>query len=380
MSTTIEILPITRIEGHASIHIQLDDAGDVSDARVAFKSLRGFEKFVEGKPAEELPRIVSRICGICPWMHHIAATKAVDACFGVEVPMTGHLLRELMLTIAHVEDKLLHFFFLAGPDFFIQPDQDYSVRNIMGLVKANPGLAHQVVTMRHKAKSILEAFSQKAIHPVAAVPGGFTYGDDVSSGKILANELRYKLAGDLEKFVGAGRLIIGICNGFQVLVKSGLLPGKGVSGEELEATLTTNDTARYEDRWVYLMAAKGPETGSQNRCLWTKGVEQIMYIPAAHGEGKFVPRDNEVLDKLRLNGQVVFRYVDPHGRPAGFPWNPNGSVDNIAGVCDITGRIFGLMPHPERHLFASQHPRWTRGEAHGEGDGVRIFRNGVKSV
>lgn len=173
MSTTIEIHPITRIEGHASIHIQLDDAGDVSDARVAFKSLRGFEKFVEGKPAEELPRIVSRICGICPWMHHIAATKAVDACFGVEVPMTGHLLRELMLTIAHVEDKLLHFFFLAGPDFFIKPDQDYSVRNIMGLVKANPGLAHQVVTMRHKAKSILEAFSQKAIHPVAAVPGGF---------------------------------------------------------------------------------------------------------------------------------------------------------------------------------------------------------------
>ena len=173
MSKTITIQPITRIEGHASIHIQLDDQGDVTDARVAFKSLRGFEKFVEGKPAEELPRIVSRICGICPWMHHIASNKAVDACFGAKVPITGQLLRELMLTTAHVEDKLLHFFFLAGPDFFIGPDSDYSVRNIMGLVKANPELATRVVKMRHKAKMILDGFSHKAIHPVAAVPGGF---------------------------------------------------------------------------------------------------------------------------------------------------------------------------------------------------------------
>ena len=215
---------------------------------------------------------------------------------------------------------------------------------------------------------------------ILAVPGGFTYGDDVGSGKILANELKYKLSGDLGKFVGAGKLIIGICNGFQVLVKSGLLPGKGVSGDDLEATLTTNDTARYEDRWVYLKAAKGPNMESQNKCVWTRDIGQIIYIPAAHGEGKFVPKNDEVLGKLWANGQVVFRYVDPRGKLAGFPWNPNGSVDNIAGVCDITGRIFGLMPHPERHLFASQHPRWTRGEAQREGDGVMIFRNGVKSV
>ena len=120
---------------------------------------------------------------------------------------------------------------------------------------------------------------------ILAVPGGFTYGDDVGSGKILANELKYKLAGDLEKFVSAGKFIIGICNGFQVLVKSGLLPGKGASGEELGATLTTNDTARYEDRWVYLRAAKGLDMGSQNRCLWTRGVEGMIYMPAAHGEG-----------------------------------------------------------------------------------------------
>lgn len=174
MNKIIHIKPITRIEGHASIHIQLDENGDVDHTKVAFKSLRGFEKFVEGKPAEELPRIVSRICGICPWMHHIASNKAVDACFGVVPSSVGSRLRELMLTIAHVEDKLLHFFFLSGADFLIGSDSDYSVRNIMGLVKAKPELASRVVKMRFKAKMILDRFSHKTIHPVAGVPGGFS--------------------------------------------------------------------------------------------------------------------------------------------------------------------------------------------------------------
>lgn len=215
---------------------------------------------------------------------------------------------------------------------------------------------------------------------ILAIPGGFTYGDDVASGKILANELKYKLANDLAKFIKEGKLIIGICNGFQVLVKSGLLPGKDESGEDLEATLTTNDSARYEDRWVYLKAVKSFDMHAQSRCIWIRGLEGMIYIPAAHGEGKFVPKDKEVLSRLWSNGQVVFQYVDAQNRLGGFPWNPNGSIDNIAGVCDITGRIFGLMPHPERHIFATQHPRWTRGEAKREGDGVFIFRNGVKSV
>jgi len=173
MSKIINIHPVTRIEGHASIHIHLDDHGNVQDTNVAFKSLRGFEKFVQGKPAEELPRIVSRICGICPWMHHIAANKAVDACFNLTPPPAGNLLRELMLTIAHIEDKLLHFFFLSGADFFLGPEYDYSVRNIMGLMKANPELAQKAVKMRQKAKMVLDRFSHKTIHPVAAVPGGF---------------------------------------------------------------------------------------------------------------------------------------------------------------------------------------------------------------
>ncbi|MCP3899806.1 MAG: Ni/Fe hydrogenase subunit alpha, partial [Desulfobacteraceae bacterium] len=173
MTKIIHIKPITRIEGHASIQISLDKNGDVDNTKVIFKSLRGFEKFVEGKPAEELPRIVSRICGICPWMHHIASNKAVDNCFGITPASTGSLLRELMLTIAHVEDKLLHFFFLSGADFLIGSDSDYSVRNIMGLVKAKPDLTRKVVKMRYKAKMILDRFSRKAIHPVAGVPGGF---------------------------------------------------------------------------------------------------------------------------------------------------------------------------------------------------------------
>ncbi|MFA5903390.1 MAG: Ni/Fe hydrogenase subunit alpha [Desulfobacula sp.] len=173
MPRSITIKPITRIEGHASIHIQLDEQGNVEDTKVAFTSLRGFEKFVEGKPAEELPGIVSRICGICPWMHHIASNKAVDACFRVTPPRAGNLLRELMLTMAHIEDKLLHFFFLSGADFFFGPGYDYSVRNIMGLVKANPELAGKVVKMRNKAKMVLDGFSHKTIHPVVGVPGGF---------------------------------------------------------------------------------------------------------------------------------------------------------------------------------------------------------------
>ncbi len=174
MSQEIHISPLTRIEGHASIAIKLDDDGNVQDSKVHFQSLRGFEKFVEGKPAEELPRIVNRICGICPWHHHLASVKAVDNCFGVTPPPAGQKLRELMQTIAQAEDKLLHFFFLAAADFVIGPESDYAVRNVIGVAKANPELAKKVVTMRYKAKMILEQFAGKSIHPVAGVVGGFS--------------------------------------------------------------------------------------------------------------------------------------------------------------------------------------------------------------
>ena len=173
MGKVINIQPVTRIEGHASIAIELDDDGNVSDAKMHLMSLRGFEKFVQGRPAEEVPRIVNRICGICPWMHHLASNKAVDGCFGVTPAPTGHKLRELCQTMAHINDKILHFFFLAAPDFVIGPDSDYSVRNVMGIVKQAPELATQVVRMRQLGQMMIDKFAGKAIHPIAAVTGGF---------------------------------------------------------------------------------------------------------------------------------------------------------------------------------------------------------------
>ncbi|MCX5716533.1 MAG: phosphoribosylformylglycinamidine synthase I [Candidatus Omnitrophica bacterium] len=204
-----------------------------------------------------------------------------------------------------------------------------------------------------------------------AIPGGFTYGDDIASGKILANELKYKMEYDLKRFIRDGKLIIGICNGFQVLVKAGLLPNLDAEFN-MEVTLTLNDSARFEDRWVYLK-------NSNSKCVWTKGVsKEIIYLPVAHGEGKFVTKNETILKLIDSEGLVAFRYADQNGHFGGYPVNPNGSMDNIAGICDQTGRIFGLMPHPERCIEATQHPRWTRMPKNGEGDGLAIFKSGVE--
>ena len=170
---TINIQPITRIEGHARIAIQLDEDGNVAETRLNIMALRGFEKFIEGRPAEEVPRIVNRICGICPWMHHTASNKAVDACFGATVPPAGRKLRELMQIMAHINDKILHFFFLAAPDFVLGQGADPSVRNVMGIVQAAPELAAQVVKWRQAGQMMIEKFAGKVIHPVAMVTGGF---------------------------------------------------------------------------------------------------------------------------------------------------------------------------------------------------------------
>jgi len=170
----ITIHPVTRIEGHATITIHLDEDGQVKEARFQITSLKGFEKFIRGRPAEEVPRIVSRICGICPWMHHIAATRAVEACFGVTPPPVAEKLRELCLLLAHVGDKILHFFFLAAPDFILGPDVDYSVRNIATIARDQPELARKVASMRRLAQKMLEDFTGRAIHPVACVIGGFS--------------------------------------------------------------------------------------------------------------------------------------------------------------------------------------------------------------
>lgn len=173
MGKVVTIAPVSRIEGHARIAIHLDDAGNVEDAFLNVQSLRGFEQFVVGRPAEEVPRIVSRICGICPWMHHIAAVKAVDMAFGITPTETGQRLRELCLVLSHVTDKILHFFFLASPDFVIGPEADYAVRNVFGIARQNPELAEKVVRMRQLGHRLLDRFAGKAIHPIAGVVGGF---------------------------------------------------------------------------------------------------------------------------------------------------------------------------------------------------------------
>ncbi len=171
---TITIAPVTRIEGHAKITINLDDSGNVADTFVNVVELRGFEKFCIGRPVEEMPRIVTSICGVCPWSHHLASAKANDAIFGVTPPAAGRKLRELCNAVAYTEEHILHFFILAGPDFVMGPDSDYSVRNVIGIVQANPEIAKKVIRNRHLGAQMLNIISGKSIHPVTAVPGGFS--------------------------------------------------------------------------------------------------------------------------------------------------------------------------------------------------------------
>jgi len=206
-------------------------------------------------------------------------------------------------------------------------------------------------------------------YQILAFPGGFSYGDDIAAGKILANELKCKLSKQLKDFVAQGKLIIGICNGFQILVKAGLLPGNEDFAQE--ASLITNDSAKFEDRWTYLRTPR-------QKCVWAKNLPQVIYLPVAHGEGKFVVKDKTILERLRRNQQIVFQYCNKQGDLSGYPDNPNGAVENIAGICDVTGRVLGLMPHPERHQLSVQHPRWA-GERKNKksGDGRQIFKNGV---
>lgn len=204
---------------------------------------------------------------------------------------------------------------------------------------------------------------------ILALPGGFSYGDDLGAGRILANELRFKLIAGLKEFIKQGKLIIGICNGFQILVKSGLLPGN--ADFKQEASLIINDSGKFEDRWVYLKS-------SQKKCVWTKDLPEVIYLPVAHGEGKFVVQDKAILERLNAKEQIVFRYCNKAGQDCRYPENPNGSIEDVAGISDETGRILGLMPHPERHIDSLQHPHLTDSPAKNSGEGLLIFKNGVE--
>ncbi len=210
-------------------------------------------------------------------------------------------------------------------------------------------------------------------YQIAVIPGGFLHGDDIASAKVFAVQLKHRMRDAIRRFIERDTLMIGgVCNGFQALVKSGILP---YGDFEQTVTLTYNNSGRFEDRWVYL------EANRDSPCIFTRGIERI-YLPARHGEGKFVAPQEEI-NKLEINSQVALRYVGENGgQNPSYPYNPNGSINAIAGICDPTGRIFGMMPHPEAHLHSYLNPRWTRLKAEGrlpeEGDGLQIFRNAVE--
>jgi phosphoribosylformylglycinamidine synthase I len=219
-------------------------------------------------------------------------------------------------------------------------------------------------------KKRLEAF-----HLLAFI-GGFAYGDHIAGGKVLANRLQSSMSGELKNFIQEGKLIIGICNGFQTLVKLGLLPGLDGDYETQQVTLTHNDSGVFRNAWIRL------KTDPETKCVFTRGVDDLE-VPIRHGEGKLLVRNDRVLEQLKSEGQVVFRYAHPRTGEVTmeFPHNPNGSVDAIAGLCDPTGRVFGLMPHPEAYSSPYNHPLWLRQKLNGslpaEGAGLKIFKNGV---
>jgi phosphoribosylformylglycinamidine synthase len=212
-------------------------------------------------------------------------------------------------------------------------------------------------------------------YQILCIPGGFSYGDDICAGRIFGNQMRHHLRDTLQAFKDAGKLILGICNGFQILIKSGvLLPDRA---DEPIATLTLNDSGKFEDRWVQLRVAS-------SKCVFLAGIER-MYLPVAHAEGKFVARDEATLAKLDAAGQLVLRYafspepqtLNPEPTSVPYPACPNGAQLAVAGLSDESGRVFGLMPHPERHIDPMQHPRWTR-ERRERGDGLAVFENAVR--
>jgi phosphoribosylformylglycinamidine synthase len=290
-------------------------------------------------------------------------------------------------------------------------NRDHEAALALSLAGARPEIVH--------LNELRAGTRRWADYQMLAVPGGFSYADALGAGKLLALDLLAYFADEVSAFVASGKPVIGICNGFQALVKAGILPGGAGLKPQFEhvqpggmaagersllpddrrplwaadneswsrsgqtvphpakrrpsalATLTFNAAGRFECRWVTLL----PQS---EVCVWTRGLREAIECPVAHGEGNFLVAAPDVLSALQAMGQVALVYAGPQGGPAGgaYPYNPNGSAGDIAGVCNPAGNVLGLMPHPEDHLFAYQHPRWTRG-AQG-GLGLPLFVNGVK--
>jgi phosphoribosylformylglycinamidine synthase len=246
---------------------------------------------------------------------------------------------------------------------------DEETAEAFALAGGDPELVH-VIELRGGKKSLRDC-------QILAIPGGFSYGDDIAAGRVLAVELRSRLLGELQEFVSRSGLVLGICNGFQVLVELGLLPGGIVEGAT--AALAGNDVGHFVCRWVDLLVAPSV-------CLFTSGLPEVITLQVAHGEGRFVA-ENGVLAECAEAGQIPLRYAlvkEPAGSreinsTTQYPANPNGSVNGIAGLADPSGRIFGLMPHPERFVRNEQYPNWRREEAR-EPDGLKIFENAVRAA
>jgi phosphoribosylformylglycinamidine synthase subunit PurQ / glutaminase len=204
------------------------------------------------------------------------------------------------------------------------------------------------------------------------LPGGFSYGDALGAGKLLAIDMTSYFADEITAFVDSGKPVIGICNGFQALVKSGILPGaKEERGKTDATTLTFNAEGHFECRWVNIKPVS--ET-----CVWTRDLDADITCPIAHGEGNFQVNDPSLISGFQQRGQIALTYTHTNGSTANgeYPFNPNGSLLDIAGICNPAGNVLGLMPHPENHIHAWQHPRHTRGER--DGSGLKLFENGVR--
>lgn len=290
-------------------------------------------------------------------------------------------------------DFMLRFFGFAPGILLYRLERD--MRRVKSIILAGNGINCEI-EMAHACKlagsdivdivylyDILAGEVKLEQYHFLNLPGGFLDGDDLGSAKAMAHRIKHSRIGGsgerleevIQRFIKDGKLILGICNGFQLLVKSGLLPGLGGNYGKQEVTLSFNDSGRFEDRWVYL------KVNPASPCVFTKGIGSL-YLPVRHGEGKFIPKDEEVLKKIKENELIPLQYSDSSGQKPTmeYPFNPNGAIEATAGLCDPTGRIFGMMPHPEAYLYFVNHPRWTREKIPPEGMGLAIFRNAVEYI
>ena len=226
---------------------------------------------------------------------------------------------------------------------------------------ANPDIVHLEEIIENK--NILQKYQ------LLAFAGGFSFGDHIASGRVFANIIKNNLMDELKKFIEQDKLVIGICNGFQIITKIGILPDMDNEQKQI-VSLIENDSGHFENRWVWIKMIK-------NNSPWLQDIDKL-YLPIRHGEGKFVTNDSSTLKRIIDNKQAAIRYFNPDSSNVKYPFNPNGSIENIAGILNKKGNVFGLMPHPEAYIFKENHPRWTEKNVDENTTGLKIFYNGIR--